>query len=69
MHHLRFPYEFTHSLSQAFLCIRVFPFIQRLSITFKGCVPIASPFSPCLAEGRVRKSFSQTRISIHLSMI
>ena len=69
MHHLRFPYEFRHSLFQAFLCIRAFPFIQRLSITFKGCVPIASPFSPCLAEGRVRKSFSQTRISIHPSML
>ena len=69
MHHLQFLCEFTHSLSQAFQCIRVFPFIQRLSIAFKGRVPIASPFSPCLAKGRVRKFFSQTRISIHLSML
>ena len=69
MPHLQFLCDFTRSLFQAFLCTLVSACIQRLSVAFEGYAPIASLFSPCLAEGRVRKSFSRTRIFIHPSMI
>ena len=69
MPHLQFLCDFTRSLFQAFLCTLVSACIQRLSVAFEGYAPIASLFSLCLAEGRVRKSFSRTRIFIHPSMI
>ena len=69
MPRLQYPCALTHSLFQAFLCILVFSFTQFLSAAFEECVLIASPFSPCLAEGRALISFFRTRISIHPSMI
>ena len=69
MPRLQYPFALPHSLSQAFLCILAFSIIQFLSAAFKECVLIASPFSPCLAEGRALISFFRIRISIHPSMI
>ena len=69
MPRLQYPCALQHSLFQAFLCILVSPCIQHLSTASKVCVPIASPFSLCPAEGRALKFFFRTHISIHPSMI